>query len=77
MVLREGERRILVVFGVMSDMSVLLSALLRNLDMVVSVRVRQSSKAGCGWSSRDTRELRGVDEFQPTGTGRAELMRED
>ena len=37
MVLREGERRILVVFGVVSGVETLLSALLRNLDMVGSV----------------------------------------
>jgi hypothetical protein len=56
MVLREGERRILVVgLGVVSEGEALLSTLLKNLDMVVSVEC-----IPCNWlwlEFKNTREL--------------------
>jgi len=59
-VFREGESRILVVFGlgVGSEVEALRSALLKNLDMVVGVGcTRQSLKTGDEQSPKDTREL--------------------
>ena len=62
MVLRGGERRILVVVGLgvvsLGVVSEVDSTLLKNLDMVISVGcTRQSSILCVGRSSKDTREL--------------------
>jgi len=58
MVLREGERRILVVVGfvVVSEVEALLSTLRKNLDMVVSVGCIRQSSNGRGRSPRVMRK---------------------